>query len=614
MPTINTFVDRHPRLLVVMLATASLAAGFMAMPFWDEDEPRFAAIARTMVETGNWVVPMFNGELAVDKPVLMHWCMALGFSAFGFNEFAARLPSAVAALLTALALLRAGTRWFNPATGVTAALAYLGCLLVAIEAHAATPDAILVALTTWGTLLLVEPFLPDRRAPSTDSAKEATPPGSVSLSRAGLAGGLFGLGVLCKGPIGFVGPLVVVLGWLWLVNLLSRSPAAAEAGLGHQCLSLVRQLLREGLPVAWRTIGQTRLLTVTVATLVVAAPWYVAVGLETDWAWPAGFFFVHNVGRFVAPMERHSGGLLFHPLTMLVGFYPWSCFLPLAVVVTGNRLWQSWRKSLAEAADSPADGCSGLLLFWMAVWIGGFSLAATKLPNYIMPAYPAAALLMAALAIEAARRPSWPFPRWLALGVGGLAFGGIATAATVLVATFFGLHGGELAAAVGLIPLAGAAWLGWSARLQPARAVAAMVGIGLAYSSMAVGPAAGWLSRANTLPGLVDEAHAHAGGTARIGVFPQLTPNIVYYAAGHVEQWQPGEAAAAAEFLASGSDAVVIVPEDRFAELATRLPRGTGVVGRTRPLFKKRDFLLVGTTEQPAASTPRTATTGSLTR
>ena len=159
----NSLITRHSQLFVSVVAVAVLASGFIRMPFWDEDEPRFAAIAQTMVETGNWTVPMFNGDLAVDKPVLMHWCMAVCFSIFGTNELAARLPSAIAALLTSLALLRFGARCFGPATGIVAAFAYLGCLLVAIESHAATPDSILVALATWATLLLVEPFLPDRQ-------------------------------------------------------------------------------------------------------------------------------------------------------------------------------------------------------------------------------------------------------------------------------------------------------------------------------------------------------------------------------------------------------------------------------------------------------------------
>ena len=61
----------------------------------------------------------------------------------------------------------------------------------------------------------------------------------------------------------------------------------------------------------------------------------------------------------------------------------------------------------------------------MSVWIGGFSLAATKLPNYIMPAYPAAALLVSALAIEAVKRSAWLYPRWMGIGIGGIAFGAL---------------------------------------------------------------------------------------------------------------------------------------------------------------------------------------------
>ena len=113
---------RHPLAIVLIASTACLALGFAATPFWDEDEPRFAAIAQTMLDTGNWIVPMYNDTLAVDKPVLMHWAMAAAFGCFGTSEFAARLPAAIATLLTALALLRAGTRWFDPTTGVIASL------------------------------------------------------------------------------------------------------------------------------------------------------------------------------------------------------------------------------------------------------------------------------------------------------------------------------------------------------------------------------------------------------------------------------------------------------------------------------------------------------------
>ena len=117
---------RHPLATVLVASVVCLAVGFSATPFWDEDEPRFAAIAQAMLDTGDWVVPMYNGTLAVDKPVLMHWCMAVCFALFGTSEIAARLPAALATVATALALLRAGTRWFSVTTGVVAALAYVG--------------------------------------------------------------------------------------------------------------------------------------------------------------------------------------------------------------------------------------------------------------------------------------------------------------------------------------------------------------------------------------------------------------------------------------------------------------------------------------------------------
>ena len=582
----------HPRAIVLVAATACLAAGFSATPFWDEDEPRFAAIAQTMLDTGDWVVPMYNDTLAVDKPVLMHWCMAACFTLFGTSEIAARLPAALATLATALALLRAGTRWFDPTAGVIAALAYVGCLLVGIESHAATPDSILTALTTWVTLLAAEVFLPDRVAGIPH------PAGRSSILRAAIVGGLMGLAVLCKGPIGFIGPLAVLLPWAWW-TLLERRITTTSTGP-----ATVGGLIATAMTTVFDTIRSTRLMTMTAAMLAVAAPWYIVVGLRTAGAWPAGFFFIHNVGRFAAPMEKHGGSVLYHPLGMLIGFFPWSCFLPLAIAVTGWRLW--------KRRDEPAVAhTQTLVLFWLVVWVGAFSAAATKLPNYIMPAYPAAALLVGAQAAAAVSRGRWAHPGWMASGLGWLVFGGIATSATVVVATHFGLTGAEPTAVLGLVPVLGAAACLWYARRNQLEAIAAFAVTALVYTSLSVGPAGAWMARANALPVLVREAHRHAGGHARLGTFTQNTPNIVFYAHGHVEEWTRAQPEAAAQFLASGEDAVVIVPEHRFDDLADRMPAGCGIVGRARPLFQKHDFLLLGTTRPVAA---RNADAGSLTR
>jgi len=570
--------DHRPLLIVLGASIASLAAGVVATPFWDEDEPRFAAIARTMVETGDWIVPMFNGELAVDKPVLMHWAMAVSSSVFGMSEIAARLPAAVATLLTALALLRAGTRWFDPTTGIIAALAYVGSLLVGIEAHAATPDAILTCLTTWATVLFAEPLLAATAAGS-DRSPARHPP--LSWSRTALIGGLLGLAVVCKGPIGFIGPLAVVLPWTWWLAVRRRLAAAAgPAPTGGRAVAAA-------LAATWEALRTARPIPLAIAMLAVAAPWYTAVSLRTDGAWLNGFFFIHNVGRFVAPMERHGGSVLLHPLAMLVGFFPWSCFLPLAVVVT---TWRVWKRADAAAHTAALT----LALVWLAVWVGGFSASATKLPNYVLPAYPAAALLVAAAGVAAANRGRWPHPAWMAAGTLSVAVGGAITAAAVLVAQRYGAAGAGAAAFVGVVPILGAACL-WRWRHEPRTALAALAVTGLVYTGLATGPAAARIATANTLPALVEEAHRHAGGKARLGTFTQITPNVVYYARGPVAAWQRQDRDDAVRFLASGPDAVVLVREDDLAALSPGLPEGVGVIGRTRPLFRDLDFLIVGT-------------------
>jgi 4-amino-4-deoxy-L-arabinose transferase-like glycosyltransferase len=591
----------RPLLIVVLAGTAALLVGISRGPLWDEDEPRFAAIARTMVETGDWIVPVFNDTLAVDKPVLMHWCMATCMSVFGVNEFAARLPSMLAALATALAILRLGTRLFDPTTGMVAALAWLGCLLAGIEAHAATPDAILTALCTWATVLAAEVImLPARSASSpgfdrtdrTGSAKQAGPCIScgddvlprLSLARAASIGLLLGLAVVCKGPIGFVGPLAVLAPWAWWVAVDWRR---AEMPAGPW----LRRVVAAAVPATIDVIRSLRPLTILAATLLAAAPWYVAVWLRTDGAWTEGFFFVHNVGRFMEPMEKHAGSVLFHPLTMLMLFYPWSCFLPLATVLI---TWRTWHRTVSPTTVHAL----ALLLLWAGVWVGGFSAAATKLPNYVLPAYPALALLVAVFGVDAARRAAvtgcWPHPRWMAAGLMSLAFGGLATAVTVVVTARYGLTGAEPAALVGIVPLVGTIVCWRLAGPRPLAAVEAFAATALIFTSLAVGPAATWMARANTIPDFVRDLQTRDGGGARLGTFMMGSPNVVYYSNGHVNQITQDDAAAAEHFLTASPEAVLLVPDHRLARIQPLLPPGFGEIGRTRPMFRDFDLIAVG--------------------
>jgi 4-amino-4-deoxy-L-arabinose transferase-like glycosyltransferase len=576
----TTMTYRQGLLITLVTSTLALAAGFGTAPFWDEDETRFVAIAQTMLDTGDWVVPIYNGTLAVDKPVLMHWSIASAFALFGRSEIAARIPAALATLLTALAVFHAGSRWFSPLAGVFAAMAYVGSLLVAIEGHAATPDAILVACLTWVTVLAAEGLAPMLRS---NGELEPHPASNLELQRMPLrhalaVGGITGLAVLCKGPVGFVGPLAVVFLWAWWADadahLLRRGVATSLGGIATG-------LVQGGFRTAWRM----RPIVLTVAMLAVAAPWYLAVSVRTSGAWPEGFFFVHNLHRFAAPMENHVGGVLYHPLTMLAGFFPWSCWLPLAMVLAGWRIWSRSLPGTTRAATM-------LSMAWLLIWVATFSAAATKLPNYVLPAYPAAALIVGSLAAEVCRREAWVSPRWFATGGVSLGLGGGILAAIVFAAVPFGLTNGEPVALLGIIPVIAAVLVLGPFRHRQQAAVTTVAITGLVLTVLAVGPAATHLGKANLLPSLVNTARDHSDGEVTLAGYHQTSPAIVCYAQSVVGQWTTPEECSV--FWQQHPEGHLLVAEDKFAEIQNSLPAHIGVIDQARPLFRDQDVLLLG--------------------
>src|SRR5258706_3941403 len=162
-----------------------------------------------------------------------------------------------------------------------------------------------------------------------------------------------------------------------------------------------------------------------IMVLLVAAPWYIAVGTKTDGTFLKEFFLTHNLDRATSSMEGHRGGPWYYPLAMLVGCFPWSIFaIPLALE-TFHRL---------RFRDKQADG----YLFatcWVCVWVGVFSIAKTKLPSYVTPCYPALALLGGCFVQNLQQRTLvihryWPAVSLLTLAIAGNALMlGIALAA-----------------------------------------------------------------------------------------------------------------------------------------------------------------------------------------
>src|SRR5947209_18495847 len=171
----------------VLLLTAVTAAltlpNLGAASLWDLDEGLNAEAAREMLESGNWIVPTFNFQLRSSKPALLYWCEALAYRAFGVNEFAARLPSALAGWAAVLSTYFLGRRMFGPAAGFLGALVLASAVQFLLLAHAATPDALLLAATALTFALFWGGY--ER--------------GHVRWGRVGVG---LGLATLAKGPVG----------------------------------------------------------------------------------------------------------------------------------------------------------------------------------------------------------------------------------------------------------------------------------------------------------------------------------------------------------------------------------------------------------------------------
>ncbi|KAM3101153.1 ArnT family glycosyltransferase [Phormidesmis sp. 146-12] len=321
----------------------------------DETEPLFVEAARQMTVTGNWITPYFNEVTRFDKPPLIYWLIAIGFKAIGVNEWAARLPSALAGtLLPAFCfhILNIHRKANEPHSSLLtphSSLPYLGSAICALNLQSfffgrlGYSDMVL-SVCFGGSLFAF--FL-----------------GYLQVDRPQLQArfyltfyALMALAVLTKGPVGIVLPGAIVLLFLF-------------------CVGKLREGLRE-----------LKLLPGMLIFLGLSVPWYGAAYLQNGAAFVDSFFGVHNVDRFTSVVNQHQGPWYFHILIVLAGFFPWSIYLPAAI---GHFARQNWRQK-------PRSQHLGLLaLIWFGVVLGFFTIAVTKYITYTLPLVPAAAILVA---------------------------------------------------------------------------------------------------------------------------------------------------------------------------------------------------------------------------
>ncbi|AVH73618.1 4-amino-4-deoxy-L-arabinose transferase [Nostoc sp. 'Lobaria pulmonaria (5183) cyanobiont'] len=344
----------------------------------DETEPLFAEASRQMFVTGDWITPFFNGDTRFDKPALIYWCQAIAYHIIGVNEWAVRLPSAIAAFgLICLAFYT--IQWYlakqDELEEVSRPTRRYLISFIAAALMALNPETIIWARTGVSDMLLTGCmasallcfFLGYAGKEGSRGAELITNAQSPMfhapfLNKWYLAFYVLIAGaILTKGPVGIVLPGLIVAAFLLYVGK-------------------VREVLRE-----------MHLLVGILIIIALSVPWYALVIWRNGWNYINSFFGYHNLERFTEVVNGHSAPWYFYFLVVLLGFAPYSVYLPASIIRL--KFWQRshWR-SLERFQQF------GLFAwFWFASIFTFFCIAVTKLPSYVLPLMPAAAILVALL-------------------------------------------------------------------------------------------------------------------------------------------------------------------------------------------------------------------------
>lgn len=575
---------RAVRDVLLMTSVASLVffTNLGAYTLFDEDEPKNAVCGREMFLRNDWVVPTFNQDLRTDKPILIYWIMQASYRLWGINELGARFGSAVFAVGTCLLVGFIGRRFFDQRTGLLATVILATSLMYSAVGRSVTPDSCLIfsiTLAFTAYLLSIGNSLKDPR--SVTSWRAYVPASFVSGLPFYLA---MGVAVLAKGPVGVVLPSITVgLFVLLMRDRLEVRPASSteQAWWKRAAWSIARTVSPRRVWEAFWALRPVRGLTATAA---IALPWYLVVGYATDGAWLTGFIGGHNVNRFLAPMENHSGPIVYYIPVVCAGFFPWSIF----AWQTGRYFKQSFGES---RDDSPA-----LLFFvtWFGVWLSFFSLASTKLPNYVLPMYPAIAILTARyLAVWSRYADSRELTSFrnscrILAAVGVLMAIGLSITAAILLPDDLWLG------AIGAIPLVGGAIAyGCGCRRERGRAVFAMAATAIVLATTVTGFASVSVAR-NQNAAFFADAINRVGPEeeARLATWQMFLPSLVFYADDRVEKLR--EPVDVASFFAEDPAACVITRSDRLPQLTESLPADVVILARQRRFLRRHDLVLLG--------------------
>ncbi|HEX6804347.1 MAG TPA: glycosyltransferase family 39 protein [Terriglobales bacterium] len=296
------------------------------------DEPRYAQVAREMLERHDWITPTLGGTPWLEKPPLYYWQARIAYQVFGVSDWAARLPSALDASLLVFAAY-----WFLRrlrGSGLDGALMLACCAGVVGFARAASTDMPLAAMFSIAMMAWFAWFENNRRM-------------YLLLFYAFVA-----LGTLAKGPVALLLAVLMVV----IFAAVKRTPKV-----------VLRSISFPGLAVF----------------CAIALPWYVFVQIRNPEFFRV-FIVQHNLARFGTNVFHHPEPLWYYLPVTLLGWVPWAVLAVLALAAALRRM----RKDESDPLDA-------FLAIWIVLVIVFFSSSESKLPGYILPALPAGILLLA---------------------------------------------------------------------------------------------------------------------------------------------------------------------------------------------------------------------------
>lgn len=318
-------------LAALLLFTLALARTSL----WDVDEALYATVAREIVQRGDPITLHFNGQPWFDKPPLYMWLVAATGAVFGFSEAVVRAWVALFGAAGVLVTCLLGRRLAGGPVGLLAGMILMTTLEYFILARLAVLDVPL----TFFMLLVLYLVVAAEGAPGAAERRRAYRWAFVWA----------GLGTLVKGPVALLLPALVVAAWWALRGEWRRWRDLPADGVGLYVLTGLTWYLLEA--------------------AIHGAPFVRAI---------VGFQWFQ---RFFSVVHLQSGPWYYYAPVVALGALPWTAFLPGAIAASVRRVRR--------------DPLDLLLLLWIGVIVLFYSLAATKLANYVLPIYPAAALLIA---------------------------------------------------------------------------------------------------------------------------------------------------------------------------------------------------------------------------